>query len=296
MKYCEEYAALLDAFVDGELTPGEADRVREHLKACGGCRSYVDAALAIRDAFPALENVDVPAGFADGVMASIRAETHKKRKTPWGKVLLPMAACLAIVVALQSIPVGHDNTTADSAAVNDRAQADAFFYTAESAPAEDSSAEADSGGEEERADVQENELLTSSSKESGSAGSAPAAPRAVLEDFAADSGTAPADAPMAMTSPDSEAEPDIWEKYGNVVFASTVYLTPEFVGDALDGYAGSPYSTDEGVIGVGYALEQAEFEHILYDVLDYPLGPMLNQNRTTELSCIVVTDAACAVG
>ena len=30
MKCCEEYAALLDPFVDGELTPEEMERVREH--------------------------------------------------------------------------------------------------------------------------------------------------------------------------------------------------------------------------------------------------------------------------
>ena len=37
MKCCEEYAALLDPFVDGELTPEEMERVREHLEDCPGC-------------------------------------------------------------------------------------------------------------------------------------------------------------------------------------------------------------------------------------------------------------------
>ena len=52
MKCCEEYAALLDPFVDGELTPEEMERVREHLEDCPGCRAYVDDALAIRAGFP----------------------------------------------------------------------------------------------------------------------------------------------------------------------------------------------------------------------------------------------------
>ena len=31
MKYCEDCAALLDLYVDGELSPEDMDRVRAHL-------------------------------------------------------------------------------------------------------------------------------------------------------------------------------------------------------------------------------------------------------------------------
>ena len=37
-------------------------------------------------------------------------------------------------------------------------------------------------------------------------------------------------------------------------------------------------------------MEQADFEHILYDVLDCSLYPALNEDHTTELRCIVVTE------
>ena len=47
MKYCEEYAALLDLFVDGELSLEEMLRVQEHLDTCPACRAYVDDALAM---------------------------------------------------------------------------------------------------------------------------------------------------------------------------------------------------------------------------------------------------------
>ena len=73
MRPCDEYAALLDDYVDGELTPAEADRVRDHLTVCPGCRAYVDDALAIRAAFPDAEDTEVPEGFAEGVSAAIRA-------------------------------------------------------------------------------------------------------------------------------------------------------------------------------------------------------------------------------
>lgn len=105
MKYCENYAALLDPFVDGELSEAEAARVRAHLSQCEGCRAYVEAALMIRDGFPDAEEAEVPDGFADGVMAAIRANAapRKKKTAPWTKVLLPLAACCAIVVLVQGL-------------------------------------------------------------------------------------------------------------------------------------------------------------------------------------------------
>ena len=103
MKYCDDYAALLDLYVDGELSPEEMSRIQEHLEQCPGCRAYVDDALAIRAAFPDVEDVEVPAGFAEGVMARIQTEagSKKKQSTPWRKVLPTLAACCALVILLQ---------------------------------------------------------------------------------------------------------------------------------------------------------------------------------------------------
>ena len=47
-----ENTALLDAFVDGELTSEEMISVQSHLDECPECRAYVDDALAIRASFP----------------------------------------------------------------------------------------------------------------------------------------------------------------------------------------------------------------------------------------------------
>ena len=47
MKYCEEYAALLDLYVDGELSPEEMAAVQEHLDQCPDCRRYVDEILSL---------------------------------------------------------------------------------------------------------------------------------------------------------------------------------------------------------------------------------------------------------
>ena len=65
MKYCEEYAALLDLFVDGELSLEEMLRVQEHLDTCPACRAYVDDALAMSAAFP---DAEIPTTTSSAVM------------------------------------------------------------------------------------------------------------------------------------------------------------------------------------------------------------------------------------
>lgn len=101
MKYCEEYAALLDGYADGELSPREMAQVQEHLTRCPGCQAYLDDILAIRAAFPAWEDEAVPQGFADGVMEAVRA-TPQRRSARWTRTVwvkaLAAAACFAVIL------------------------------------------------------------------------------------------------------------------------------------------------------------------------------------------------------
>lgn len=132
MKLCEEYAALLDLYVDGELSLEELEQVQAHLDACPACRAYVDDALAISAAFPDPEETEVPDGFAERVMARIRAEAppapKKQKKTPWVGVLASLVACCAIVFLQQNGPL--------SGAANETATYDTAAETAEAAPAD----------------------------------------------------------------------------------------------------------------------------------------------------------------
>ena len=115
MKYCEEYAALLDLYVDAELTAEEARRVEAHLAECPACRAYADDALAMRTAFADLEDVPVPEGFADSVCAAIRAQAaprKAKKAVRWSRVLAPLAACCAIVILLRFGPVSGKDSSA----------------------------------------------------------------------------------------------------------------------------------------------------------------------------------------
>ncbi|BAK98205.1 hypothetical protein OBV_10070 [Oscillibacter valericigenes Sjm18-20] len=113
MKICEEYASLLDPFIDGELTGDEATRVREHLASCPACAAYVADALAIRAAFGDIDETQVPEGLSDGVMAVIRAHAvPQKKKAQWIKVAASLAACAVIVfAAVRVMPFGGSSGT-----------------------------------------------------------------------------------------------------------------------------------------------------------------------------------------
>ena len=139
MTNCKEFAALLDLYVDGELSFEEMCRVRDHLDTCPACRAYVDDALAIRAAFPDVEDTVVPNGFAEGVMAAVRQSGAPVRRTPWKKLLLPLAACFAVAVLVlplrDTLSGGAKMERASSTAAPAMA-ASLDTAAAESAPAE----------------------------------------------------------------------------------------------------------------------------------------------------------------
>ena len=285
MKYCETYAALLDLYVDGELSLEEMLEVQAHLDECPACQSYVDDALDMRAAFPDAGETEVPEGFAAGVMAKIQAvpaAPRKKKKTPWLGVLASLAACCAIVILQQNGPLpGGGN---DSASV-------AYDVAAEETVTECDDAATYTTAEES---VEEAAMGTATAESGTYAQNDPMETR--MEQAPATEEESAEITADAASAKEADLAADSWVEYDNVVFSCVVYLPQDRVGDVLDGYEGKPYSNanfpEEGVIGTGYALEQAEFERILYDEFDYPHGPMLNQNRTTDLCCIVVTETA----
>ena len=145
MKYCEDYAALLDPYIDGELPPEDAARVREHLTVCAGCRAYVRGGAAAAGEFPGDRGHRGARRLCRIRHGRIRsgAAPQKKRPDPrWAKVLLPLAACCAIVVLVRSLPAGV--TTADTAsagAVTEEAVQDDAAVARSSPPETEESAE-----------------------------------------------------------------------------------------------------------------------------------------------------------
>lgn len=137
MNHCESYEPLLDAFTEGDLFMEDMVWVQQHLNNCPDCQAYVDDLLAIRAAFPTVEETEVPAGFTANVMAAVAATPQAtapqaakpaakatKKNAPWGKVLSGLAACCAIVLLAQG---GLKMASGGG---------DSMAPTAESAPAE----------------------------------------------------------------------------------------------------------------------------------------------------------------
>ncbi len=118
MKICENYALLLDQFLDGELSKEDEALVREHLVSCPACAAYVADAMAIRAAFEDLDEIEVPEGLSDGVMAVIRAHAAPRKKNHrWMKAAASLAACAAIVfAAVRIIPFGASSGTSAASA------------------------------------------------------------------------------------------------------------------------------------------------------------------------------------
>lgn len=243
MKYCEEYAALLDLFVDGELAGPELERVREHLAECPGCQAYVDDALAIRAGFPDVEETEVPEGFAEGVMKRIQQDSAKDRKSMelrrrgirrWMGTAAALAACCALVILVRTgpgnesaVPAGGDGAACDTAGIAESGEAgiapQAAPESAE-APKEDA-LEAGPAARSKAMDLYNNEQVLAVAP---TAGAAPAAPEAAMDDSAREE-------------------------------TDALYLTAEEAGDLLDGFS----AVWENAVEWRYELNEEELRALL---------------------------------
>ena len=106
MERCERYTALLSVRLDEELTEQEERELGAHLAVCPACRALESQLAAIHSAFPQVEEVPAPEGFAQGVMDRVRASESAKPKViplfrrPQFKALAGMAACLALCLGV----------------------------------------------------------------------------------------------------------------------------------------------------------------------------------------------------
>ena len=99
MSQCEEYAVLISAAVDGELSPEERQRLDAHLAACPGCQADYQQLLWIHEALGQME-AQPPEDLASSVMEQVRREaagSARRRRRHWISVGAA-AACCAVVV------------------------------------------------------------------------------------------------------------------------------------------------------------------------------------------------------
>ena len=249
-----ENTALLDAFVDGELTAAEMAEVQAHLAECPGCQAYVDDALAIRADFPTAESTELPADFTDHIMQAVAKTPQSRPKTqPWGK-LAAAAACLAVIVLVQyGAGLSSRNTSNEAAA-----------YTADCAAAESTverSADASSGDDADSCQPMD------SADDSGESDSV-AAGSGEPDSVAADS------AQQANKSESTDGPASIQSAYQNGKSAvpvitgadlPTVRVSATEIGDLLDDRTPTEQK-DTGV--VRYLLTRTEFDALAEELAD----------------------------
>ena len=97
MKYCHDYAPLLSAFVDGELSAEERGMLLAHLDECEACREYLCELEAMHAAFGEFEEAEVPEGFAARVLERAK-DAGAAKKVARRRRFAPLAACAALFV------------------------------------------------------------------------------------------------------------------------------------------------------------------------------------------------------
>ena len=257
MKYCEDCAALLDLYVDGELSPEDMDRVRAHLETCSGCRAYVDDALAIRAAFPDVEDTEVPTGFAESVMSAVQAAAQERPAAPqakkrhWGRVLLPLAACCAIVILLHGV-TGSKNSPVE-------------FATASSSATDTATTESESIAETEEAAAETRVAFSTSDAGTGASVNDQASSKALPE-------TGVVEVPAGAAVPEAQAaEPEEAgvEAASSVSAFATLRLTTAQAGELLAEH--TPVSDADGVLC--YELSREDYDALLAALADNGVTP-----------------------
>lgn len=275
MKYCEDYAALLDLYVDGELSPEDMDRVRAHLETCSGCRAYVDDALAIRAAFPDVEDTEVPTGFAESVMSAVQAAAQERPAAPqakkrhWGRVLLPLAACCAIVILLHGV-TGSKNSPVEFATASSSATDTATTESESIAETEEAAAEAPAetpadGAADGGAAPETRVAFTTSDAGTCASVNDQASSKALPE-------TGVVEAPAGAAVPEAQAaEPEEFgvEAASSVSAFATLRLTTAQAGELLAEH--TPVSDADGVLC--YELSREDYDALLAALADNGVTP-----------------------
>ena len=80
MKCCEQYAAALSAFVDGELSENEKEEVLSHVEHCQNCREYLSELMIVHTMFEEMPELDAPEGFSERVLERVHEEKRERSR------------------------------------------------------------------------------------------------------------------------------------------------------------------------------------------------------------------------
>lgn len=104
---CRRAATMLQALLDGALSPDEAARVRAHLATCAPCRARFDALRLVHEALSTQPEPEPSPDLAPAIIARARAQRGLRRRPPlvpvwlegWtlGSVGVGLAACGLVI-------------------------------------------------------------------------------------------------------------------------------------------------------------------------------------------------------
>lgn len=96
---CEKLKALLDAYMDGELSADDALALEAHAKSCASCARELEAANLLKDLLNDMrdEEVAVPLQAQAAWRSAIRAEAKRRKMRMWTRIAGVAAAAIVLV-------------------------------------------------------------------------------------------------------------------------------------------------------------------------------------------------------
>ena len=105
---CDSAFEMLDAYLDGELTPGNSAVIGEHLKECTRCSAQIADTARLQHALRAVRRHFVPSA---EFRQRIQKQVARSRPRTWILLWVPMAAAVVAIAFLVLLWVGHRQTS-----------------------------------------------------------------------------------------------------------------------------------------------------------------------------------------
>ena len=97
---CERFIALVDAYLDGELSRAGEVAARAHVRECAGCAREMERAVAARGILRSMDAMRPSAALRAAVAAGVRAEQARRLwRSRWLRVLVPALGPAVVAAA-----------------------------------------------------------------------------------------------------------------------------------------------------------------------------------------------------
>lgn len=104
---CDQVVDLIEAWIDGDLSDGEAEEMRRHVGGCPECRAEHQSAEEVRAALRRLPSFEAPAPLLDAVRSSTTGRAGSPPLMGWRSPRVARAvagvAAIAVVVLLAGV-------------------------------------------------------------------------------------------------------------------------------------------------------------------------------------------------